>query len=236
MRSKFVLAIIALICLGSFVVLGSSTTVIGNLLDSVTGNSISKVLPPAKQSAPAEAPVNNPAPLLPEKTTPAQEVPQTVLWHMIFSLSRMTEQQAQKVNQQGRSGDAWSKYFIKRGALSTAAEKIFKEKADAYLKELEPIDRRAKEVTDAMRAQYPKGLIKDPKNMPLPPAELGVLQQQKNQLVLRYRDAFKNAVNPEAFNKFSDFLTNDFSKALAPVTYPHPNKQIGKQQEVNDEK
>lgn len=236
MRSKFVLAIVALICLGSFAVLGSSTTVIGNLLESVTNNSITKVFSSSKQAAPAQVSENNPAPVAPEKTTPAQEPPQTVLWHMIFSLSRMTEQQAKKMNQQGRSGDAWSKYFIKRGVLSAASEKVFKEKAEAYLKELEPIDRRAKEVTDAMRAQYPKGLIKDPKNMPLPPAELGVLQQQKDALVLRYRDAFKNAVNQEAFNKFSDFLTNDFSKALTSVSYQHPNKTIGKQQEVNNEK
>jgi len=236
MRSKFVLAIVSLILLGSFVVLGSSTTVIGNLLESVTNNSITKVFPSSNQSAPAQPFENNPASVLPEKITPAQEVPPTVLWHMIFSLSRMTEQEAKKMNQQGRNGDAWSQYFIKRGALSAASEKIFKETAAAYLKDLEPIDRRAKEVTDAMRAQYPKGLIKDPKNMPLPPAELGVLQQQKNALVLRYRDAFKNAVSPESFNKFSDFLTNDFSKGISPVSYPHPNQQIGKRKEVGDEK
>lgn len=236
MRSKLVPAIVALVCLGSLAALGSSTTVIGNLLESVTTNSSTKVLPSSNQSAPAEPFDSKSAPVPPEKTTPAPEVPQTVLWHMIFSLSRMTEMEAKKMNQQGRNGDAWSQYFIKRGALSTASEKIFKEKAAAYLQELEPIDRRAKEVTDAMRAQYPKGLIKDPKNMPQPPAELGALQQQKNALALRYRDLFKNAVSQEAFSKFSDFLTNDFSKAVAPVTYPHPTKRIGKQQEVGDEK
>jgi hypothetical protein len=236
MRSKFVPAIVSLICLGSLVVLGSSTTVIGNLLESVNGNSFTKVFSSASQSAPAQSFENNPALVLPEKPAPVKEVPQTVLWHMIFSLSRMTEQEAKKLNQQGRNGDAWSQYFIKRGVLSAASEKTFKQTAAAYLKDLEPIDRRAKEVTDAMRAEYPKGLIKDPKNMPLPPAELGALQQQKNALVLRHRDAFKNAVSPESFNKFSDFLTKDFSKSVAPVNYPHPNQQIGKRKEVGDEK
>jgi hypothetical protein len=236
MRSKFVLAIVSLILLGSFVVLGSSTTVIGNLLESVTNNSITTVFPSLPQSAPAQTLANNPATVSPEKTTAAKEVPPTVLWHMIFSLSRMTEQEAKKLNRQGRNGDAWSQYFIKRGVLSAASEKTFKQTADAYLKDLEPIDRRAKEVIDAMRAQYPKGLIKDPKDMPLPPAELGALQQQKNELVLRHRDAFKNAVNAESFNKFNDFLTNDFSKSVAPVTYPHPNQQIGKRKEGADEK
>lgn len=229
MRSKFVLAIVALLGLGSFVVLGSSTTVIGNLLESVANNSMTaKVFPSSKQSAPAEPFENNPAPVLNEKTMPPREVPQTVLWHMIFSLSRMTEIEARKMNQQGRNGDAWSQYFIKRGVLAADSEKIFKKNADAYLRELEAIDRRAKQVTDAMRAQYPKGLIKDTKDMPMPPAELGVLQQQKDALALRYRDAFKNAVSPETFNKFSQFLTNDFSQGISPVSYPHPNKKLGK--------
>lgn len=237
MRSKLVPAIVALVCLGSFAALGSSTTVIGNLLESVTNNSITKVFQASKQPAPAAEPFERkPAPVLPAENAPAREVPQTVLWHMIFSLSRMTERQAEKMNEQGRNGAAWSRYFVKRGVLTSDAEKIFKETAEAYLRELEPIDRRAKEVTAAMHAQYPKGLIKDTKDMPMPPAELGDLQKQKDALALRYRDLFKNAVSQEAFSKFSDFLTNDFSKGVKPISYQRPNQTLGKQKEVRDEK
>jgi hypothetical protein len=248
MRIKFVLALFALVGLSSFVAFGSPTTVIGSLLESVTNNPMTRAFSTAAEQSPAvvvpaaELPFENKTPLPPpagtEKTTPAQEAPPTVLWHMIFSLSRMTERQAERMNQQGRSGEAWSRYFIKRGALTAENEKVFKETAEAYLRELEPIDRRAKEVTAAMRARYPKGLIKDPKDMPQPPAELGELQKQKDALALRYRDSFKNAVSREAFDKFNAFLTNDFAKGVSAVSYPHPNKTLGKKPEEgsSDEK
>ena len=77
MKKKVILGVFALICLSSFVVLGSSPEFIGKILETMQNNPITRVFSSSNQPVKREKKENSSKQLSTIQETPAQEIPQT---------------------------------------------------------------------------------------------------------------------------------------------------------------
>lgn len=220
MSKKTFVASLALIGLSSFVILGSSPNFYGKFFQSIENTSIVKAfsLSSAKDET-QNSSLNRIA--ASQEVVSGQEVPQTILWQMVFSLPQRLDRAAGKLSAQGKDAAIWNNYLTRQAKLSVQNELILKATAARYFAEIAPIDQKAREITQQTRAKYPDGKI-EKDNFPLPPVELGVLQKQKDDITLLYRDSFRTAVGEESFNQFNDFLTQEFSKGISPIVQPTP--------------
>ena len=237
MRKKTFLAIIALIVLSSFVVLGSSPGLVGNLLETVQNNAITKVF-----SSEVQTESQNPGNESTEKVqnsevfpqeisikteeTPTPKVPEIILWRVIFSFPEKLEKAAEKARQAGQDDSLWTNYFVRQGGLSPEHNQILKENALAYFNEIAPLNEEAKTIVEEWRKKnLPKPIKGDTEEIssrPAPPTGFIELQQQKDEITLRYRDNFKNAIGEQALAKFSEFVNGEFAKGFVMQTGQPP--------------
>jgi hypothetical protein len=124
MRKRIFTAIFALIGLSSIAVLGSSPDFISNLLDSVQNNPITRAFSTETQKD-SEKPIPSNGDkaqgsddsirqisLKSDETSPP-EVPETVLWPVIFSLPERLDSEAEKARLAGEDDSLWSNYFVR---------------------------------------------------------------------------------------------------------------------------
>jgi hypothetical protein len=227
MRKKSILAIIALIGLSSFVVLGSSPSLFSKILESVQNNPITRVFSSSAQSEPqknadeiSKAAENTAGSLqnISMKTTgfPAPQVPEEILWRVIFSFPEKLEKMADKARQEGQDDSLWTNYFIRQAGVSIENNQILAEKSSSFSKEVVAIDKRNKQIIEEFRTKNLKLDGQNEKSVSnfTPSTELIALQKQKDEVTLSYRDDFKAAIGEEAFAKFDKWLKEDFSKGF----------------------
>lgn len=67
-------------------------------------------------------------------------------------------------------------------------------------------DKQAKEIIAAFSAQYPDGKLPDNMELLPPPVELGVLQQERDAIILEARDRLHAALGDNEFARFDKFV------------------------------
>lgn len=230
MKRKLVLALLALVGLSSFVVLGNSPELVGNLLESVQNNSLAKVFSTFDQSAKRkeakqEVENTNSKQLPTAQDISAQEIPERILWQAVFNFSKKIETEARKLNEEGKDGTLYSNYFIRQGNLSVENDEILKDISSKYLEEIESLNQKAEKVIEESRAGRSNEQLDKEQTLPKPPEELKELQKQKDEITLRYRDKFKEIIGEEAFDNFSIFLAQDFSLKATKYQFDAPLKE-----------
>lgn len=214
MRKKSILAIIALIGLSSFVVLGSSPSLFSKILESVQNNPITGVFSisdrATKQSE--QKNVSNQLPTAQDSLT--QKVPQPVLWDMVFRLSKTIKIEAEKLTQEGKDGSLYANYFVRQGHLSAENDVILKDTSNRYLAEVDTLNQKAAKFIEESRDEYLKKEFDKEQSPRISPTELKELQKQKDEMTLQYRDSFRELIGEVSFNSFSSFLILEFSSGI----------------------
>ncbi|MGI8640249.1 MAG: hypothetical protein ACR2MG_09835 [Pyrinomonadaceae bacterium] len=230
MKRKIIPAIIAFIGLSSLAILGSSPKFVSGILDSVQNNPITRLFSSEVQTESqkttdgSNGKIENRANFsqnvsMKDAETPPAQVPEVILWRVIFSLPEKLEKAAEKARQAGQDDSLWTNYFVRQGGLSPAGSQALTETSSAYLNEIAPLNEKAKTIAEEWhRKNLSKPTISSdekPLSKPSPPAELVELQRQKDEIAMRYKDDLRNAVSEEEFAKFSKFVNGDFAKGFA---------------------
>lgn len=216
MQKKLIVAIIALIGLGSLAVLGSSPEFVHNLVETVRNSALGRAFSAPDQPLAARETKPVGAPSAPNGE-PAGDIPDTVLWPMLFKFTKGLESEAQKPSEFAGTADLYNNYFTRQGKLPARTDAALKETAARFMEELAPLNEKARTTIERERAKF-----KDERSIrkSAPPQSIVELQRQHDELTLRYRDEFRKSVGDEAFNEFSTFLKEEFSKGARKVRHP----------------
>ncbi len=238
MRKKSIVMIMSVIGLSSFVVLGSSTDFVFRIIDSVKSNSVTRDLFRTQNTGPNAPKTSQRSSLTPEEysldkdQSDSDQVPEAVVWSVIFSLPKRLDTEADRARAVGEDDSLWTKYFVRQSKISAASNQILRETAEHYFLEIAPIDEQAISIIRELREKNPQppalspygSFLKEPV-----PASLSILQIQKNEAVLRNRDLFRTAIGEQEYAKFSNFIETEFSKGFI------PNESLSKEPSLRTE-
>ena len=219
MKTKIILPIIALIGLGSLVVLGSSPDLVGNFLESIKSSSIAKVfLSEDKNESEKTNPINNgklpganvspKGTLIKADETVANKIPMYILYDKLFRMVLSFKNKSESQETSGERIIGLVNYFKDRANLTDSENQILLNISFEFAQEVFPIDTQAKTIIEDARQKYANGIVSREQT---PPDELVNLQEQRNQLALRYRDRLKESLGEDGFAKLDKFVNNDFA-------------------------
>lgn len=212
MRKKFVSAAIALIGLFTFVVLGSSPDFVDRMVEVLQQDPITKIFSPVHQAEDVLIKNGKSKRVSKKYYSTATERPDKVLWYVVFDFTRKIQKKAAEFNQQGKNGNLYGDYFIRQGQLSAENDLIVKQLAGQFGDKIDPLQQRAKKIIEDAKAEYAKKASNDAQSFPEPSVELKEIQRQKDEITFQYRDMVRAAFGEAAFDRFLEFLKNEFSE------------------------
>lgn len=204
MRKRVITATFALVGLGSFVVLGNSPEFVGNLLESIQKNPVTKLFSPAKK-------IQSEKIIQIQSNTKGREasekIPVQVTYLFLFRQLTAFEEKAREVESQGKDGSEYRDFYQRLANLTGEQSESLTKTAVECAAELKIKDEAAKQIGDRLRAEY-QAQLSAGTAPPVPPlsAELAELQKQRDEIILKYRDSLK-ADFGEAFPQFESFVT-----------------------------
>ncbi len=219
-NTKIVSGIFALMVLGSLAVLGGSPKIMGGLIEYIQKNSIGNILSSVnsrQQYDSGDASVSEAASFI--KTVEnvnakTEEIPDEILWRVILGFPEKFNALAEDARAAGQDERLYTEYFTRQANLSVENAEIFKQTAVEYAAELSPLEDRIQSI-----GRYRKTARDQGQNLSMEESytlrqELLTLQDRQKEIVLKYRDKFRNAVDAESFTVFENWLRNDFSASF----------------------
>jgi hypothetical protein len=144
-----------------------------------------------------------------QETVTNNSMPDYVVYDVLFNMVKVFDREAAKLESEGKSGKIWSEYFKRESDLTDEQVATLRKVADEFAVEIEPNRTRAMQIIKETRAAFPNGKIKEGDVPPPLSNELIALQQQRQEIALRYRDRLQNLLGNEVFGQFSqDILQN----------------------------
>lgn len=213
MRKNLVAGILALLGLGGFAVLGTTTPgLIQTIAESVASAMFTKsVSQPAKDDGLLEK-MGKPKRASSKGMSVPAERPEGFIWHVVFDFTKKIEAKADEANRQGHNGNLYRNYFIRLGVLSEEEYLALKATSSRYLADVDPIAQQTKKIYDDATASAPSDR-KLPRNVL---DKLGRLETEKNNITLRHRDELKAALGEDTYRRLVTFLQTDFSEGSKP--------------------
>jgi hypothetical protein len=200
MKKKFMMIVVtATICLFGVAALASPATFLNDVIVSVKNT----IFPTETkiQSPPTATEIKyNPTPNVIE----TKDVPEYILWRVIFSFPSKLEESAEAARQKGEDDSLWTNYFARQAKLSPDNVEVLKNVAVQHDTEIKAVDERLKTLVEQTKQ------LKQ-----IPSREQFVeLQKQKNEITLHYRDNLKAGIGDEAFAEFEKWVKSEFAKGF----------------------
>lgn len=205
-RKVFSIAALLLVCSISLIALGSSNDYVNKLLYSVKDYSLSKVFFAAGEKDNSQKPLiaerkRQPVKNVRETAEATQNVPDEVVYFILFNhlvgLKNRAEQEAQLTDEPSLN---YYDLYEKQANLDASQSRFLFQTAQNCIDAIKPIDEQAKSIIDRAGGQ-----VKSPANIPFPPLELEYLQQQKDDVILNYKNQLGNGLGVEKFAEFNQF-------------------------------
>ena len=215
MRKKFVTAIFALIGLGSFVVLGNTRGFSTKLIDSINNiQGLAKFLAPETSNHHKASLIVSSIAETENNVSGSAEIPDYFLYDKFLRITQKLKNLSDSTPPPDPRGVGLRNYFSRQIGLTDEENVLVGDLAAEYERELAPINAEANLIITKTRDEY-KG--KKWQDNP-PPPELVELQNQKNDLALRYRDRLKENLGDETFAKIDRFITNEFASRFQVIS------------------
>jgi hypothetical protein len=145
------------------------------------------------------------------------QYPEEVMYFFLFKKLESLEDQARRAESEGRSPDNYRKHFIRKISLTESENELLKQIATNCLSELEAMDVSVREIVRRAHEDLKRNPPRRGNPPPLPPAELTVLQRQRENTILRFRDSLKTSLGNAKFNQLHAYLR---SQVVKKVTTP----------------
>lgn len=149
------------------------------------------------------------------------EVPDEVSYHQLFGQMAVFKKKAKELERQGKDGSTLKTYFKRKAELDDADARVLDDIAAQCDVELQRQDAKARAVIDAFKAQYPGGRVPHGEQPKPPPAELRAMSEERDAIVLRYRDLLRASLGEEAFARFHNFV----KRRIVPAAFPPPDSR-----------
>ena len=133
-------------------------------------------------------------------------VPDYVAYKHLFHHVAAFKKKAEETERDGKDGAPFRTFFKRKAQLSDEQARLLDQIASDFDQEVKLQDARAKVLIDAYRAQYPDGKVPHGETPKPPPAELKVMTQERNAIILRARDRLRAAFGDDEFRRFDDFV------------------------------
>lgn len=171
----------------------------------------------ARQAArPAQEPTNQEA---------SPEVPDQIAYLHLFRQIAAFKKRAKELEREGKNSSALKTYFKRNVGLAEADAQVLDEIADQCAVELQHLDAKAKAAIDAFRAQSPGGRVPTGETPKPPPAELRAMTEERDAIVLRYRDLLRASFGDETFARIHDLAKKRRAPDIAPPPASKPAAQ-----------
>lgn len=144
------------------------------------------------------APKKNPTPEL--KPQIKEYVPYMFLFHHLANIKDKTSEVKEIQSKSKLPAYDFSKL------LTIAAE---------YQKEVTALDEQARGIIDEFHKQYPPGKMPSGTAPPKPPQELIVLQNQRNDTALKYRDQAKEVLGTSVYTELQTFVDREIMPKIS---------------------
>jgi hypothetical protein len=163
-----------------------------------------------------------PAQPTPSVTRPAslpeeQSVPQYIVYGQMFRHIKELKRQADEEERQGRDGNHFRTLYQRMANLDDREAAALEQVATETNNKIEPLNKRAKEIIDGIRAQHPDGKLAQGESLPEPPAELRQLSEQRREIILQAREKLHAAFGDMRFSDFDKFVQQRVKAGIRPL-------------------
>ncbi len=148
---------------------------------------------------------------------PPADVPKHIVYSILFREMAFYKQKAAEKEQKGEDAMALRKHHKEKLKLTDEQFAALDRLAAESDRETAKLDGRAKKIIGDARATHPNGKLKDGEQLPLPPAELKSLQEQRNNVILQTREQLRAAFGEAEFQHFDEFLQADITRKMQPA-------------------
>jgi hypothetical protein len=179
---------------------------------------------PSADGAPAAQVSSQPAAARAAAQQPAN-VPQHVVYGLLFREVAAFKKKADQMRDRGQDGSALRDFHKQRAKLSDQEAQVLDRVADDCMHALLPLDKQAQALIKADRARHPGGLLQQGEALPLPPAKLKALEQQRRETILNGRDQLRAAMGEAEFQRFDQFVHQDITDRIKPVPRPNASRR-----------
>lgn len=193
----------------SFAALGRTSGFLNEIITSIKESSISQNLFSSKKERDIQQPQQNSVNIqrsvdLPGTSGVTREVPDEIVYLILFNHLVGLKGEAEKMQARGETLD-YHRMYQEQAALDIPQSQQLFQIAQECLDAIKPIDKQARNVIDEIRAAYPNGEVSAEIDPPPPPADLERLQQEKDAVILTYRDSLQDYLGKKKFAEFDTF-------------------------------
>ncbi len=147
--------------------------------------------------------------LLPQR--PQVPVPEHITYGFLFSQTLTIKQKATGQNNPSASGLVIRTAIEKEANLSDAEVRAFDAIAFACAQQVRQQDEKAGKVIAAFRARFPQRTIPTGETLPPPPAELKILQEQRDSFIASARNKLREVLGEQVANRLDEVVKHRIS-------------------------
>jgi hypothetical protein len=151
-----------------------------------------------------------------------EAVPDEVVYFILFNHLVGLKGEAEKMQARGETLD-YHRMYQDQAALDISQSQQLFQIAQECLDAIKPIDKQARTVIEEARAAYPNGEVSSMVDLPPPPADLERFQQEKDTVILTYRDSLQNYLGKKKFAEFDTFARARIVPNVEPNLRAMPN-------------
>ena len=134
------------------------------------------------------------------------EIPQAVIYSILFHYVLDVKAQAAEAAHSGKDPSHLKSYFRYVANLDAQQADALNRIAAECLSEVEKQDKKAREVINKFKTQFPGGKVPKRVQLPPPPPELKEMQTERDTILLQGRDKLRAALGENGFQNLDNFV------------------------------
>lgn len=134
------------------------------------------------------------------------EVPDHITYRHLFNHVNAFKKEAEKAEREGKDPEPFRGFFRRKAGLSEAHARDLEEVATQFAQEAGELDARARAVVREYLKQYPNGQVPYGETPAPRPPGLREMAEQRDAMVLRYRDRLRLTIGEQEFVRFHGFI------------------------------
>lgn len=144
----------------------------------------------------------------------SKPAPEHVIYSQLFHHVVATKKLADEEEKKGKDVKYLRSLFQEEADLSEYQARILDNVASDCVKEADKVDAKAQAIIDAYRAKYLKGKIPKGQILSPPPSELKDMQEERNKIILKYRDRLFVELGGDGAYKFKQFVEKKVTSSI----------------------
>lgn len=159
-----------------------------------------------------------------QNAAPVQQdgaIPQHIVYDELFYEVAFFKGEAEKLDREGKDSSGLKSIYKKEAKLDERQNALLFEIASNCERDVEALDRRAKQIITAFRARVAAMHIEPGETPPPAPEELKTIQEERNAAILRARDQLHESFGDEGFARFTQFVNRSIKPRIKTVPLRH---------------